>query len=161
MEYKIGDKVRVVESDDKSMLGKEGTIVNVLDKSAAVLLCQYGYTSNVYDDCIWLEYSQIEHVNDDMPANTSNYSAYEMRFFALTEEMRKTFIDKNRDYGSSFSDTVRKFGTNVAIARIHDKYMRLENMALGKEMNVRESMRDALMDMANYCLLTVLELDVK
>lgn len=159
MNFRIGEKVRIVETADKKLLGQECIVVNLQDKMVAVSYERPDGTGYEPSEWIWVGYNQIEHVAVPQSADTVNYTPYEMRFFALTEEMRNTFIKKNRDYGSSFSDTIDKFGVKVAVARIHDKYMRVENLVLGQEMMVQESMRDTLMDMANYCLLTVMALD--
>lgn len=93
----------------------------------------------------------------DIPQGSDNLSDYEKEYVKIIDEMRETFLKKNRDYGSSFADTVRKFGYKPAVARLHDKYMRLENMALGRQMNIKESFEDTLLDLASYCILTLIE----
>lgn len=79
----------------------------------------------------------------------------------MLDKLHKTYAKKNSDYGDSFTDTMNKFGIEVGIARICDKYKRLENMALGKHMNVNESMKDCLLDMANYAIMLSMYLDEK
>lgn len=79
----------------------------------------------------------------------------------ILDKLHKTYAKKNSDYGDSFTDTMNKFGIEVGIARICDKYKRLENMALGKHMNVNESMKDCLLDMANYAIMLSMYLDEK
>lgn len=74
-------------------------------------------------------------------------------------EMLDTYKKKNADYGNSFAETIQEFGYIPAVARINDKLKRVKNMVKGNEMNVNESMRDNLMDIANYCVLTIIELD--
>lgn len=84
-----------------------------------------------------------------------------IRHRRMLDKLHKTYAKKNSDYGDSFTDTMNKFGIEVGIARICDKYKRLENMALGKHMNVNESMKDCLLDMANYAIMLSMYLDEK
>ena len=83
----------------------------------------------------------------------------EATFKTITDEMLDTYIKKNADYGNSFSETIREFGFIPAVARINDKVKRMKNIVKGQKMNINESMRDNLIDIANYCILTVMEID--
>ena len=84
----------------------------------------------------------------------------ETTFEKITSEMLETYKKKNADYGNSFSETIQEFGYIPAVARINDKLKRVKNMVKGNEMNIKnESLRDNLMDIANYCVLTIVELD--
>ena len=80
-------------------------------------------------------------------------------FEMVIAEMLDTYKKKNADYGNSFAETIQEFGYIPAVARINDKLKRVKNMVKGNEMNVNESMRDNLMDIANYCVLTIIEID--
>lgn len=80
-------------------------------------------------------------------------------FDKVIHEMRETYLAKNADYGNSFAETIEEFGFIPAIARINDKLKRVKNMVKGQKMNVNESMRDNLIDIAVYSILIVLELD--
>ena len=81
------------------------------------------------------------------------------RFENITSEMLNTYKKKNADYGNSFSDTIQEFGFVPAVARINDKFQRVKKMVKGEQMNINESMRDNLLDIANYCILTIIEID--
>lgn len=80
-------------------------------------------------------------------------------FDKVIHEMRETYLRKNADYGNSFAETIQEFGFIPAIARINDKLKRVKNMVKGQEMNIGESLRDNLLDIANYCVITVMEID--
>lgn len=80
-------------------------------------------------------------------------------FSGILCEMRETYEKKNADYGNSFSETIDEFGFIPAVARINDKVKRVKNIVKGQKMNVNESFRDNLLDIANYCVLTIMELD--
>lgn len=81
------------------------------------------------------------------------------KFGRVLSEMFDTYKKKNADYGNSFSETIQEFGYIPAVARINDKLKRIKNMVKGQQMNVNESLRDNLMDIANYCVLTIVEYD--
>jgi hypothetical protein len=79
----------------------------------------------------------------------------------LCEELNKTYEKKNSDYGDSFGQTFDKLGIISAVTRISDKYNRLVSLCTKPEEERRvkdESIEDTLLDMANYALMTVIEL---
>ena len=84
------------------------------------------------------------------------------RFGRIQVEMCDTFKSKNADYGNSFSQLYQEFGDNgiiTAAVQISHKYHRFMNLIKGTPAKVNESLRDTLLDLANYCVLTVMELD--
>lgn len=84
------------------------------------------------------------------------------RFGRIQVEMCDTFKSKNADYGNSFSQLYQEFGDNgiiTAAVQISHKYHRFMNLIKGAPAKVNESLRDTLLDLANYCILTVMELD--
>lgn len=81
-------------------------------------------------------------------------------FRGVLDEMCSVFERKDSDYGNSFGASIREFGYVVSVARINDKLSRLKKMVKGGDMRIQsETMRDNLLDIANYCVLTVMELD--
>lgn len=78
----------------------------------------------------------------------------------LVEQIHQTYIQKNHDYGDSFGKTFRELGLISAVTRISDKYNRLVSLATkpNEQKVLDESIVDTLLDMANYCLMTVIEL---
>lgn len=94
-----------------------------------------------------------------MTVNKKSEMTETEKFCCILDEMRDVFIQKNSDYGNSFAETIQEFGYVPAVARINDKLKRVKNMVKGNEMNVNESMRDNLMDIAVYSVLTIIELD--
>ena len=91
-------------------------------------------------------------------ANLNN--ANKQRHKELLQELHTTYVAKNADYGSSFSETFDKLGVISAATRILDKTNRFTNLAISKDTKVNdESITDTLMDLANYCLLTVMEIE--
>ena len=82
----------------------------------------------------------------------------EEKFRQITTEMLNTYIAKNHDYGDSFSKSFEEFGLISSIIRLSDKLNRLKKLK-DSTAKVDESIGDTLLDMANYCILTMMELD--
>lgn len=82
-------------------------------------------------------------------------------FADITNSMQDLYAKKNADYGNSFDRSLDKFGIVAAAVRIGDKMNRMESL-IDKEPLVKgESTRDTLLDMASYCIMTVMWLDKK
>ncbi|HEO7397955.1 TPA: DUF1599 domain-containing protein [Streptococcus agalactiae] len=75
-------------------------------------------------------------------------------------ENYQTFLAKNADYGNSFEKSLNDLGIVAGIVRIGDKYNRVCNLIKNKQ-NVSESLSDTLNDMANYCVMLAVWLEVK
>ncbi|NFB58003.1 DUF1599 domain-containing protein [Clostridium botulinum] len=76
----------------------------------------------------------------------------------ICEELNKIYKVKNHDYGDSFGETYKKLGIISAITRITDKVNRLQSLCT-KDALVDESIKDTLMDLANYSIMTLIELE--
>lgn len=84
------------------------------------------------------------------------------RHMQLCQELNKIYTKKNHDYGDSFHTTYIEEGMAMPRIRLSDKLNRFKNLTQNKEIHVgSESIRDTLMDLANYALMTVLEIDKK
>lgn len=79
-------------------------------------------------------------------------------------ELNRIYDQKNHDYGDSFHESWKNYGITMAAIRIGDKYNRLRNLTSknGVFQNVaNESLRDTLLDLANYAIMTVMEMDAE
>lgn len=94
--------------------------------------------------------------------NKEEYTKYVKRHEELVMDLHDTFMKKNADYGSSFHDTYEDLGIISAITRISDKFNRAKNLAKNPQsQNVKsEAITDTLLDMANYCIMTVMEMEL-
>ena len=79
----------------------------------------------------------------------------------LMREMLKTYRDKNADYGDSFAKSYDEFGMTAPIIRMSDKLERLKSLSKVEAKVKDESIRDTLVDLANYAMMTVIELDIE
>lgn len=85
-----------------------------------------------------------------------------MKFNDITEEMNALYERKNHDYGNSFSETFRKLGIISAATRMLDKMNRIVSLVTKDQHKVNdESLRDTLIDIANYAVMTIMEIDKK
>ena len=80
-------------------------------------------------------------------------------FMDITTNMAKTYAAKNHDYGNSFEQSCDKFGIIASVVRLGDKMNRIESLTT-KEAEVKEeSIKDTLLDLANYAIMTVMWLN--
>lgn len=77
----------------------------------------------------------------------------------VCKELTELYRRKNRDYGDSFRKGYREYGMIMPVIRLEDKLNRLKSLTLGGTAKVKEeSVRDTLLDLANYAIMTVMEL---
>lgn len=82
------------------------------------------------------------------------------RMTVLLGRELETYKVKNQKYGNSFDISVEKYGLISALTRMSDKWNRIENLILTHDDGTDdESLKDSLMDLANYCNMTVLILE--
>lgn len=78
----------------------------------------------------------------------------------ICDEIKVLYQKKNHDYGDSFGQSFQDYGILAGIVRMEDKFNRLKKLARGGDQKVMdESIRDTLIDLANYSIMTVLELE--
>lgn len=83
-----------------------------------------------------------------------------MSFIDVINEMIVLYERKNHDYGDSFSDTFEKLGAISAVTRMYDKMNRIVSLVSKDQQKVNdESLRDTLIDLANYAVMTIMEID--
>lgn len=80
-------------------------------------------------------------------------------FMDITTNMAKTYAAKNHDYGNSFEQSCNKFGIIAAIVRMGDKMNRLESLVVKRAEVKDESVKDTLLDLADYAIMTVMWLN--
>lgn len=79
---------------------------------------------------------------------------------AICNELNSLYERKNRDYGDSFHKTYLEEGMAMARIRLTDKLERFKKLTREGGQEVKdESIRDTLIDMANYAIMTAMEMD--
>ncbi len=83
------------------------------------------------------------------------------RHGALCAELNALYERKNHDYGDSFHETFMEEGMAAPRIRLGDKFRRFKTLTLaaGERRVDDESVRDTLIDLANYALMTILEME--
>ena len=77
----------------------------------------------------------------------------------LLNYLHQMYIAKNHDYGDSVHDTYMKYGITSFLVRLEDKLNRARTISSKSQMVEDEKLKDTLLDMANYAILAVLELE--
>jgi hypothetical protein len=80
----------------------------------------------------------------------------------ICEKLNKIYEQKNNDYGNSFGETYEKLGIISAVTRLSDKYNRICSLATKSEkerMVKDENIKDTLIDLANYAIMTIIEME--
>lgn len=84
------------------------------------------------------------------------------RHAALCGEIHALYEKKNADYGDSFHKTWVEEGAAMARIRLSDKLNRFKTLTRNSGQSVNdESVRDTLIDLANYAIMTVMELNAE
>ena len=81
------------------------------------------------------------------------------RFKEITDKMFETFKAKNHDYGSSLSNLFKECGMTYAYGHMAEKLERVKSLMKDDAKVKGESMKDSLYDLANYAILTIMELE--
>lgn len=79
----------------------------------------------------------------------------------ICEQLNSIYQSKNHDYGDSFGKTFQSLGVISALTRITDKYNRAVSLCTKSKDSqkvMEESIEDTFIDMANYCIMTLIEL---
>jgi len=77
----------------------------------------------------------------------------------LCKYLNKLYEKKNHDYGDSFGITFQEEGMAMARIRLGDKLNRFKTLSKNPEQKVNdESIMDTLIDLANYSLMTIIEM---
>lgn len=102
-----------------------------------------------------LDKSQMIVTSDMVAKKATTYVDY---FDEIVEEMKDIHTKKNADYGNNFHKRFEKWGFLTALLRLSDKMERLENIYEKGEIQVKdESVYDTLIDLANYAVMTAVE----
>ena len=152
-DLKIG--VTYVMLEDEQDYIKKGNAVELLWKNDAdvkILVKVQDLGEEIKENGIWyVKASKLGELTD----------SYEQhRQLQLCEKIHSTYVAKNKDYGDSFTRTraEAKYPELVIVTRLSDKFYRLKTLLEGAEQQVKdESINDTLLDLANYCLMEIIE----
>lgn len=104
----------------------------------------------------------IFHTMNNQKGSVSMESNTE-RHKRVCYELNALYDKKNRDYGDSFHETFKQEGMAMSRIRLMDKLNRFCTLTRGQNApNIAsETVRDTLLDLANYTIMTLMELDAE
>lgn len=120
--------------------------------------------SNLFKACFRKDVSdshRIEgllHITSIARAAFQRYAQVTLSMDEISQEQLDTYREKNADYGNAFEKSMDEDGILVAKIRIGDKIRRINSLIKnGGEGQVKdEKLEDTYLDLANYCVMTVL-----
>lgn len=78
----------------------------------------------------------------------------------ICKQLTDLYFRKNHDYGDAFHKTFEEWGMIMPAIRLRDKVSRLNALCQGEKAQVNdEKIEDTLMDIANYAIMTLIELN--
>ena len=79
---------------------------------------------------------------------------------AICNALTDLYARKNQDYGDSFHISYVEEGMAMPRIRLGDKFNRFKNLTRTEKVLVSdESVRDTLLDLANYAIMTLIEME--
>ena len=137
-----------LEYDCSELLTQIDSLIDILENSLKPSACKNNETNNK------------EMINHPSHYNMGKFEAIDV-FKSITGEMTRLFEIKNKNYGNSFSKQFDEYGLTSVCIRLEDKLNRLKSLSKqGDNANVDdESLRDTLIDLANYSVLSIMEID--
>lgn len=140
---------------------KDGNIVVMVPEDIIVLSEHQLYNLTKKTDYVFERryLDTIKHCLETITDDTIPESDAD-KFRKITKEMCDTFRRKNHDYGNSFEQSLNDEGLAASRIRMGDKWNRFKSLSKGEKAQVNdESIKDTLLDMANYAIMTVMWLD--
>lgn len=155
MKFKIGDRVEVTDDELScgAYKGQQGVIKHI-DKNEGYLV----YLDS--DDVMWFDENELKLIEKKSINYNSIIELHELHKKILNE-IHDTYKRKNADYGNSFGEQFIEYGLLSAVIRLDDKMRRLKQLLKNEAQVKDESVRDTLLDLANYAIMTIMELDKK
>lgn len=80
------------------------------------------------------------------------------RFREITQNLADLYEKKNANYGNSFEKLFQELGPIAGLVPLHNKLDRITNLVKGGK-NDFESLEDSLVDLANYAIMNLIELE--
>lgn len=119
------------------------------------------YAENLFDE--WKNSIISDNLNwSELPFNSivmgeQSEKTDADRFKEITDKMSGTYKRKNHDYGNAFSEMYDELGINYGYGKIREKVNRIKTLKDNEAQVANEPLEDALLDCANYCILTLIE----
>lgn len=159
--FKVGDKVRIIRNLSVEKNNAASEMLKYAGKECEIYdVCGNFYLLDIDNgefawDCDYIE--KIEKMPTLKQKVTDLKPDKITKHVKICQELNLTYKQKNHDYGDSFAK-LRKEIPDAILVRIYDKYSRLKTLIQGAEQKVKdESIEDTLKDLANYCIMELVE----
>ena len=76
----------------------------------------------------------------------------------ICKTLNELYERKNADYGDAFAKSFAEYGLVMPCMRLEDKLNRLKTLRKQEAKVSNESIEDTLMDLANYAIMTLVEM---
>nr|DAE97711.1 MAG TPA: Nucleotide modification associated domain 1 [Caudoviricetes sp.] len=119
---------------------------------------------NLFKPCFMKKTSNPEkieclmHITSIARAAYQHYAQVTLSMAEISQEQLYTYRKKNADYGNAFEKSMDEDGILVAKIRIGDKIRRINSLIKnnGEGQVKDERLEDTYLDLANYCVMTIL-----
>ena len=101
---------------------------------------------------------KVEGADKTFATQVTNIQSDEEIYGSLLDKLFTTYKAKNTDYGSAFTEMFDELGIDYAYGKLREKMNRIKVLRKQPNMVENESLEDALLDMAGYAILTLVEL---
>ena len=134
---------------------------NAERKDADVYICtsvstDYKYFARFREEDIMMFGTKFDIVTKG-EGKSANEKTDADRFKEIIDKMSDTYKRKNHDYGNAFSEMYDELGINYGYGKIREKVNRIKTLKDNEAQVANEPLEDALLDCANYCILTLME----
>ena len=141
--------------------GRTTILFNAERKDADVYICtsvstDYKYVARFREEDIMMFGTKFDIVTKG-EGKSANEKTDADRFKEITDKMSDTYKRKNHDYGNAFSEMYDELGINYGYGKIREKVNRIKTLKDNEAQVANEPLEDALLDCANYCILTLME----
>ena len=166
-DIKVGSFLQIRKSDLEAITNKY--FVEEINQHCSLNTCVVKVVNMTYGLCD-IQYSfwcitavvDVEELAKVAISSSTQKTANEKtdadRFKEITDKMFETFKAKNHDYGSSFNNLFKECGMTYAYGHMAEKLERVKSLMKDEAKVKGEGMKDSLLDLANYAILTVMEI---
>ena len=101
---------------------------------------------------------KVEGTGETFATLTTKHHSNEDMYRSLLDKLFETYKAKNSDYGNAFAEMFDELGIDYAYGKLREKINRIKVLRNKANMVENEGLEDALLDMAGYSILTLVEL---
>ena len=101
---------------------------------------------------------KVDGTDKTFATQVTNPQSDEEIYGSLLDKLFTTYKAKDADYGSAFAEMFDELGIDYAYGKLREKMNRIKVLRRQPNIVENEGLEDALLDMAGYAILTLLEL---